>query len=259
MPQIISYCKNPITILLVFATVILLAVSSSTHQISSEEYNATIAKVRTTGDDTYGSVKGPNTVIHQQRNVGARYPFMASYYMIRSAEFAHTIGDSLLEYREKKDKRDRKLQKLVDEANNVPKHTRKFHPSAITNAGSRYKSWLAADRSIKKLDSPRAYAVSQIDERGWSMKQWACLDRLWWHESNWRFNAGDPSGKRAYGIPQAAPGNKMSSAGSDWRTNPSTQIDWGLDYIENRYQTPCQAWDFWANQSAFGQHGWGWY
>lgn len=258
MPQIISYCKNPITIILFFATVILLAVSSSTHQIMADD-SRTVITSNDVSAKTYGSAKGPNTVINQPRNVGARYPFIVSYYTARSTQFSQTIGQSLLEYREKKNERDRKLRKLVDKANSVPKHTRKFHPSAITNAGSRYQSWLAADRSIKKLDSPRAYAVSQIAERGWSMKQWACLDRLWWHESNWRFNAGDASGKRAYGIPQAAPGSKMSSAGDDWKTNPNTQIDWGLDYIENRYQTPCQAWDFWANQAAFGQHGWGWY
>ena len=34
----------------------------------------------------------------------------------------------------------------------------------------------------------------------------------------------------------------MSSAGSDWRTNPVTQINWGLGYIEDRYSSPCAAW-----------------
>ena len=46
----------------------------------------------------------------------------------------------------------------------------------------------------------------------------------------------------AYGIPQALPGNKMASAGADWRTNPQTQINWGLSYIAKRYGTPCDAW-----------------
>ena len=46
----------------------------------------------------------------------------------------------------------------------------------------------------------------------------------------------------AYGIPQALPGSKMSSVAGDWATNPSTQITWGMQYIQGRYGTPCSAW-----------------
>ena len=28
----------------------------------------------------------------------------------------------------------------------------------------------------------------------------------------------------------------MASAGSDWETNPATQIKWGLGYIKGRYE-----------------------
>jgi len=38
------------------------------------------------------------------------------------------------------------------------------------------------------------------------------------------------------------PGGKMSSAGSDWRTNPATQIAWGLSYIRGVYGSPGAAW-----------------
>ena len=34
----------------------------------------------------------------------------------------------------------------------------------------------------------------------------------------------------------------MASAGSDWRTNPATQIKWGLGYIASRYGSPSGAW-----------------
>jgi hypothetical protein len=34
----------------------------------------------------------------------------------------------------------------------------------------------------------------------------------------------------------------MASAGADYRTNPVTQIRWGLGYIKDRYGTPCGAW-----------------
>jgi hypothetical protein len=76
----------------------------------------------------------------------------------------------------------------------------------------------------------------------WDNAQFICLENLWNHESGWNHLALNRS-SGAYGIPQSLPGNKMASAGSDWRTNPQTQIRWGLSYIENRYQTPCGAWN----------------
>ncbi len=89
--------------------------------------------------------------------------------------------------------------------------------------------------------SPRAIAQQLLAARGWGSDQWTCLDALWQRESNWNPYAQNPS-SGAYGIPQALPGSKMGSAGSDWRTNPATQITWGLNYIAGRYGTPCGAW-----------------
>jgi len=70
--------------------------------------------------------------------------------------------------------------------------------------------------------------------------QWTCLYDLWQQESGWNVYAENPSG--AYGIPQSLPGDKMASAGSDWQTDPRTQIIWGLGYIKSVYGTPCAAW-----------------
>ena len=82
-------------------------------------------------------------------------------------------------------------------------------------------------------------AHEKVLARGWGEDQFSCLVTLWNRESGWRTNAANPSG--AYGIPQALPGSKMASAGADWRTNPATQIEWGLGYISGRYGTPCNA------------------
>ncbi len=71
--------------------------------------------------------------------------------------------------------------------------------------------------------------------------QFGCLVKLWDKESGWRTTAQNPT-SGAYGIPQALPGEKMASAGDDWRTNPRTQIKWGLGYIKDRYGSPCEAW-----------------
>ncbi|WP_369688387.1 lytic transglycosylase domain-containing protein [Actinomadura macra] len=74
-----------------------------------------------------------------------------------------------------------------------------------------------------------------------SSGQFGCLVNLWNKESHWNTHAANPSG--AYGIPQALPGSKMSSAGPDWQNNATTQIKWGLGYIKNRYGSPCGAWN----------------
>jgi uncharacterized protein YabE (DUF348 family) len=88
-----------------------------------------------------------------------------------------------------------------------------------------------------------------LDSYSWGDDEFACLVSLWERESGWRVNAQNRS-SGAYGIPQALPGSKMASAGSDWQTNPATQIKWGLGYISGRYGTPCGAW------SAFQSKGW---
>ena len=63
---------------------------------------------------------------------------------------------------------------------------------------------------------------------------------LWQQESGWNVYAENPSS--GYGIPQSLPGDKMASVASDWQTNPTTQIIWGLGYIKSVYGTPCAAW-----------------
>jgi hypothetical protein len=89
--------------------------------------------------------------------------------------------------------------------------------------------------------SPQQIAEAMLGSFGWSSSQFACLDPLWAQESDWRVTAENPSG--AYGIPQALPGSKMASAGSDWQTSAATQIEWGLGYIKGIYGSPCAAWD----------------
>jgi hypothetical protein len=97
----------------------------------------------------------------------------------------------------------------------------------------------AASRSAQR--NPQAIARIMAADRGWGAGQFSCLKSLWSRESGWNYRAMNPS-SGAYGIAQALPGGKMASAGADWRTNPVTQIRWGLDYIADRYGTPCGAW-----------------
>lgn len=91
-------------------------------------------------------------------------------------------------------------------------------------------------------DSNRHLGSQMAAQRGWTGSQWNCLNALWQKESGWSHTIWNKQGSGAYGIPQALPGSKMSSHGSDWKTNPRVQIAWGLDYVAGRYGTPCGAW-----------------
>ena len=94
-----------------------------------------------------------------------------------------------------------------------------------------------------------ATGCALLAEFDFETTQMTCLDKLWTKESHWTTTAENPSG--AYGIPQALPGSKMSSVADDWRTNPATQIRWGLGYIKGKYGTPCDAW---ATSEATGSY-----
>lgn len=98
---------------------------------------------------------------------------------------------------------------------------------------------------------------------GWTGPQWDALYALWQQESGWNEFAGNPA--HAYGIPQSLPGSKMAAFGSDWASNPATQIAWGLDYIHRQYKNPAAAWAHKAatdsRKGATGQYAQpgGWY
>lgn len=98
----------------------------------------------------------------------------------------------------------------------------------------------AHERKLSDQD-PKDIARTLMGDFGFADSQFSCLENLWTKESNWQWDADNPTSS-AYGIPQALPGSKMASAGADWATNPATQITWGLGYIKSRYGSPCSAW-----------------
>jgi hypothetical protein len=94
----------------------------------------------------------------------------------------------------------------------------------------------------------QAFARSILWAYGWGQNQFPPLQALWNGESGWRWNALNAS-SGAYGIPQSLPASKMASAGADWRTNPATQIRWGLGYIKPVYGSPANAYGRWLGRS----------
>ncbi|MGX1132855.1 flagellar biosynthesis GTPase FlhF [Streptomyces glaucescens] len=102
-----------------------------------------------------------------------------------------------------------------------------------------------ADASTFAVQS--SYSIAQIQSMAAQMvpgDQFQCFSNIVDHESDWNYRAVNPS-SGAYGLFQALPGTKMASAGADWQTNPATQIKWGLNYMNERYGSPCGAWSFW--------------
>lgn len=96
----------------------------------------------------------------------------------------------------------------------------------------------------------RAKALQMAAARGWTGVEGEDLGLIGDHESGWRVDAKNPTSP-AFGIPQANPGEKMASAGPDWRTNDVTQIKWMIDYIAGRsdYGKPSKAWDLWQRRT----------
>jgi hypothetical protein len=103
--------------------------------------------------------------------------------------------------------------------------------------------------SCKEFTGNRATGCALMLEAGFGIDQFPCLNNLFNKESGWNHRAANPNG--AYGIPQAFPGSKMASVASDWKTNPATQIKWGLGYVKGKYKTPCGAWSHWQSAHSY--------
>lgn len=121
------------------------------------------------------------------------------------------------------------------------------NPPAASLASQMSEMAIVADISqqveaAREMTGAKKVAKSIMNaEYEWGDDQYSCLNRLWTKESHWNYKAHNyRSG--AHGIAQALPAVKMEIISDDWRTNPVTQIRWGLRYIDIRYETPCDAW-----------------
>jgi hypothetical protein len=120
------------------------------------------------------------------------------------------------------------------------------HRDATLDAATVASAKTAASTAAHRRRAARHLTPKQMSRQmfwrfGWRQWQFKYLNLLWSRESSWNVRASNPySG--AYGIPQATPGAKMSSAGPNWESNARTQIRWGLRYIKAMYGTPWAAW-----------------
>ncbi|CAB4149381.1 hypothetical protein UFOVP540_20 [uncultured Caudovirales phage] len=96
----------------------------------------------------------------------------------------------------------------------------------------------AGSTNSKEYIDYKTYSLYLLD---FNYKEYKCLTILYGKESAWNPLAKNGS---HYGIPQGK---------SEWLKQQDgwTQVQWGLDYIGNRYGEPCIALDHW---SKYGWH-----
>jgi hypothetical protein len=129
-----------------------------------------------------------------------------------------------------------------------------------------------ASVALPTVQDARNYLVARLGasvDRRWGRSQSQCASLIFEYEARWDPHA---TNKRsgAYGLPQAYPASKLgkwaeakaaaaAKAGDPeaarlylaWRDNPVVQAEWGVDYMTERYGSPCAALAF--------RTGSGWY
>jgi hypothetical protein len=116
--------------------------------------------------------------------------------------------------------------------------------------------------AIPTVQDARNYLVTRLGanvNRYWRMSQSQCASLIFEYESRWDPHATNKT-SGAYGLPQANPASKLANwaearAGAaekagdpeaawlyrSWRDNPVVQAEWGVDYMIERYGSPCDA------------------
>jgi hypothetical protein len=119
-----------------------------------------------------------------------------------------------------------------------------------------------ASTALPTIQDARNYLVARLGasvDRRWGRSQSQCASLIFEAEARWDPHA---TNKRsgAYGLPQAYPASKLGNwaeakataaakAGDPkaaslyraWRDNPVVQAEWGVDYMTDRYGSPCAA------------------
>ena len=190
-----------------------------------------------------------------------KYSFYAKYYMVKVDKKTYvfknkSLGEQFITEIKKYTKNNYKISTTTllinkesskTELNKVIKDKKAAYEKAKAEEEARKKAAAVKKNktSVRAKSGDKKvyqdYAHDLVLQYGWTENDFEALVKLWQKESGWNpYSKNKYSG--AYGIPQALPGSKMASAGSDWATNYKTQIKWGLKYIKNRYGSPSKAW-----------------
>lgn len=91
--------------------------------------------------------------------------------------------------------------------------------------------------------------VAWMQAAGIAESDYFYVDYIVGHEGGWNGTTKyNKAGSGAYGICQALPAGKMSAFGSDYMTNPITQLKWCNSYAVGRYGSWAGAYNAWLRQ-----------
>lgn len=140
---------------------------------------------------------------------------------------------------------------LAGSARGIPLVSQAASSSGITGAGTGSNPKATGSNAKGHL---QAYAKALLGKYGWS-NQWSSFNALEMSEAGWNVRAINPS-SGAYGLAQALPASKYSSAGKDWKSSGETQLRWMMDYIQERYKSPDAAWSFHQKNNWYAAGAW---
>lgn len=98
-----------------------------------------------------------------------------------------------------------------------------------------------------KVNLPPGSHQDWMAQAGIAASDYGYVNYIVERESHWNPIAQNRS-SGAYGLCQALPGGKMSSAGADWATNPITQLRWCNSYAVGRYGSWAKAYEHWTQK-----------
>lgn len=130
-------------------------------------------------------------------------------------------------------------------------HFDHVHISGSKGAGDIYSG---GSNSSGKSPKPTGSHENWMRMAGFKPSEYGAINYIVNHESSWNPSATNPS-SGAYGLPQSLPASKLASAGSDWRTNPITQLRWMRDYVNGRYGGANGALAFWKRNHWYENGG----
>ncbi len=130
-------------------------------------------------------------------------------------------------------------------------HFDHVHISGSKGAGEIYSG---GSNSSGKNPKPSGGHENWMRMAGFKPSEYGAINYIVNHESSWNPSATNPS-SGAYGLPQSLPASKLASAGSDWRTNPITQLKWMRNYVNERYGGANGALSFWKRNHWYANGG----
>ncbi len=100
-----------------------------------------------------------------------------------------------------------------------------------------------------KVELPAGSHEDWMAAAGIASSDYGYVNYIVGRESGWSPTKSNYAGSGAYGLCQALPASKMSSAGGDYLTNPITQLKWCNGYAVGRYGSWYGAWKFWQTHN----------